>query len=183
MLHEAGRPWVTSITAADFFGHSQSLVNFVKEFDFLNYLTLLVKQSRAVLISPNQRDIVNFLPTKNFVNESIEYFEITNENNIASIYQQCVNEFRCSVIMLTDIPLLAALLNQHLVDEVVHHLTNSSDLYEQHKGKQSDRACESLNLECWTLLSSSVVGKCNRMIYGKSQHYQRQHPASGRGFN
>lgn len=181
LLHSSRRPWVTSVTAADLSGKSRSMSAFIQEFDFLNYIAVLARQSRAVLVSPAQQDLIEHLPEDNHANEPLEYFEIFDDGNVEAILRHCANEYRCSILVLADIPLLSHLLNQGLVDEVVHHLTNNSH---EHYGENEPHMAHSpLKLDGWKLQSSSVVGHCNRMIYGKPMAYPPQEDESGRRLN
>jgi hypothetical protein len=182
LLQTSQRPWVTSVTAGDFSGHSKPLVNLIQEFDFLNYLANLVKQSRALLVAPTQRDIIDHLPKENYANEPVEVFEIYDQSNISAILKHCVNELRCSLVVLADISLLAHLLKQDLVDEVIHHLANNGDC-QQTTDLPPQTAQAVLNLNGWTLLSSSVVGQCGRMIFGKPGAFPAPPFPSGRGLN
>lgn len=179
LLQASKRPWITSVTCGDFAGRSIPLAHLIQEFDFLNYLSNLVKQSRALLVAPTQKDLVNYLPTENHANEPVEIFEIHDLANINAILQHCVNEVRCSLVVLADISLLANLLKRDLVDEVIHHLANNQETENPIK----PNAGATLDLHGWKLLSSSAVGQCGRMIYGKPGAFPTPPPTSGSGFN
>lgn len=179
LLQTSKRPWVTSVTCGDFAGRSMPLANLIQEFDFLNYLSNLVKQSRALLVTHTQKDMVSYLPTENYANEPVEIFEIHDLANINAILQHCVNELRCSLVVLADMRLLSNLLKRDLVDEVIHHLANNHET----QSFIPPTVETTLDLNGWKLLSSSAVGQCGRMIYGKPDAFPATQPTSRCGFN
>lgn len=162
------RPWVIAVSAANFTGLSLPLQNFINEFGFLHYLNGLVQQNRALLYCHSQKDFLTSLPDSNSMEEPLEIFEIFDQNNIQSIFQYCAKEERCSAIVLCDMPLLGYLINKSMVDEIVHHISNmdGATIADDHN-KAGEITQTFFNLNDWTLLSSSVVGNCSRVVLRK----------------
>lgn len=162
------RPWVIAVSAANFTGLSLPLQNFTNEFGFSHYVNSLVQQNRALLYCQSQKDFLVSLPDANGMEEPLELFEIFDQKNIQSIFHYCAKEERCSVIVLCDMPLLGYLINENIVDEIVHHISNINDTTsadDHHKVGEMTQTF--FNLNDWTLLSSSVVGNCSRVVLRK----------------
>lgn len=162
------RPWVIAVSAANFTGASLPLQNFIDEFGFLHYVTDLVEQSRALLFCHSQLEFIPSIPDCNVVEEPLEIFEIFDQNNIRSILQYCAKEERCSVMVLCDMPMLGYLINENMVDEIVHHISNidcAGIIDDDHEVGAMTQTF--LNLNDWKLLSSSVAGNCSRVVLRK----------------
>lgn len=162
MACTANRPWLTAVTAASFYGVSQPLSNLVDEFDFLNYLSILTQQSRAILHTPDQHDIIDRLPQENFLGEPTEIFETYSPQTVRPILQHCTNESRCSALIFCDLPFLSWLISQNLVDEIIHHIRKPEASIASAPTVQANTL---LNLKHWQLHSSDIVGDCSRLSF------------------
>lgn len=175
MAYSANRPWLTAVTAASFYGVSQPLTNLVDEFDFLNYLSILTQQSRAILHTPDQHEIIEHLPEENFLGEPTEIFETYSPRTVRPILQHCANESRCSALIFCDLPFLSWLITQGLVDEIIHHIRKPEANFSSAPSVQPNTL---LNLKNWQLNSSDLVGDCSRLSFikpaGESSHIPLQ---------
>lgn len=167
-LRKYRRPWVTAISAANFTGMSISLDSLNQEFGFNHYLNDLIGQSRAVLFSSFQENIVRTLATENFMHETTELYQINKLNHVESILQSCAQDNRCSVIVLCDMPLLAHLIKHRLVDEIIHHLSNKTNAFHFNTEEYIDMTHALESLQEWPILSTNTLGNCCRMVLSKT---------------
>lgn len=165
-LRGRGKPWVTCVTAANLTGISQSLDCLSHQFGFINFISDQVKQSRAVFYTRSQVGIADLLSRTNTVDEEIDYFEIDLNNQFDPLLRHCAEEQRYNVVVLADMKALAYLIDQNLVDEIVHHVSNiGGDGPLLTSADEHERVSHSLlSLRQWKLVSSSVVDECSRMI-------------------
>ncbi|RYY74185.1 MAG: hypothetical protein EOO52_15085 [Gammaproteobacteria bacterium] len=187
------RPWVTTISSADMHNNNKNINDFSEEFGVTAYIKELVNQSRAVLYSPDQKAILASMDEANYVDEAIEYFEVSTASSCEAVFRHCIVEKRCSVLVFADMELLAHLMQRNLTDEIVHHLAvtfadtgSRANIVEGEdivvveqdnkalqkivsSGLQVRSAAHSLPmtelpLSNWTLQSSTAVGKCSRLL-------------------
>lgn len=165
-LRGRGKPWVTCVTAASLTGVSQSLNCLSHQFGFIHFISDQVKQSRAVFYTRSQIGVAELLSRTNTVDEEIDYFEVDSNNKFDPLLRYCAEEQRYNVVVLADMQALAYLIDQNLVDEIVHHVSNvGDDGPHLTSADEHERVSHSLlNLRQWKLISSSVVDECSRMI-------------------
>lgn len=152
------RPWVTCISAADIYGNSMALSAFEHEFGVAAYLGEIANQSRAVLYSAGQASLLRHLPEENFAEEGQEFFEVEDAGSVAAILQHCATERRCSVVIFTDLQLLASLLQKNLVDEITHHIAVAN-----YDCLESATPLPKLPLQGWQQISCTAAGNCTRI--------------------
>jgi len=169
-LRSAQRPWFTCITASDLSGNNQQLTQLINEFDFLNNISNLVRQSRAILISPTQRELLEHLPTQNFANEPLDPFEVDDEIFVSAVLRHLAQDYRFNAVLLGDTQVLSRLIALDMVDEVIHHFVNTkSDTLEPAR----NTASPALHLEGMQITDSTVVGNCSRVVFRKRTTTER----------
>ena len=158
------RPWITAVSSANISGVGIQLHKLIGEFGFLHYMNNLTNESRAIIHTRQDIPMLESLPEFNSMDEYIELYEIDNTDNIPGILKYCSQENRCNVVALCDMNLLNHLINNDLVDEIIHHITNLEDDSNRTLPLQS-----SINLKGWSMESSSIVGDSNRMVLTKQK--------------
>ena len=152
-------------------GTSLPLQIFRDEFGFHHYLSDLASQSRAVLYSVYQSSFKGSLPEINVADEYQEYYEVGSVDTVRSLLRYCATENRSSAVILCDMALLSELMRQDLTDEIIHHVAISeSSKPSESSDKNRDTTFQkplSLPMNGWTLISSTAVGNCNRIILQK----------------
>lgn len=165
------RPWVTCVSAADIYGNSMALSGFQEEFGVSAYLGELASQSRAVLYAPAQESVAGLLPEDNFADEGQEFFAVEDAGAVAAILQHCAAERRCSVVIFCDLPLLASLMQENLVDEVAHHIAVAN-----YDCLESAVPLPRLPLQGWQQISCAAAGNCTR-IHLRAERTQAANPS------
>lgn len=165
-LRTSGRPWVTCVTAASFTGMPVSLNSLKKEFGFQSFLAQQINQSRAMFYTSSQSAIVGSLPSINVMDEEVESYEINCDQSLEPLLRHCATEQCYSVVILSDMRTLSYLINENLVDEVVHHITNAGCRSSApFSATDHQQLSDSLfGLRDWKLIDSAVAGECNRLI-------------------
>lgn len=180
-LRTSGRPWVTCVTAANFTGIPVTLSSLEKEFGFHSFLEQQISQSRALFYTSNQACIIESLPTVNLMDEEVETYAIEDQQNLESLLRYCASKQCYSALILSDMNTLSYLINQDLVDEIVHHITNSS-CHSSTTFSVTDHLQLSnslFGLRNWKLIDSALTGECNRLILSCKAPIMY----SGRGLN
>lgn len=162
-LHRVHRPWVTCIVAADLAGKPRELTTLLDAFDFLNLVSSTIKQSRGVLVAPSQWMINNRLPEINHENESLIPYKVDNLLSIKTLFSVFAREYRCSATILADTELLAKMLEEDMVDEIIYHIVNDASAATITPQKKHTE----LQLFNWQPVDSAVIGTSNRIIYRK----------------
>jgi len=166
MLRLRQRPWVIATAAEDCKGNTLPLTALTREFDVVNFLSILTQQSRAVLYSPSQQDIIEYLPDENNAFEPIELFQVYDNNNIETIFKYCAQESRCSALALSDDLMLSSLIANDLVDEIVYHSLDSTSL----RTDSFDHLirCTDFRPNDWRVEKTSRIGSYQRTILNKT---------------
>lgn len=171
-VRRQNRPWVTAMCAASLENRSLPLIRLIDEFGFKAYFKDLIQKSRAHLIESFQREILEHLPEENKMDELVEVYEVSDVALVKTILKFAASEKRCNVVLSCGLKLLADLIEEDLVDEIIHHIAISS-------GHDLDHAMtHSYNLEKWHLIASNSVGNCTRIQLQKKEDIERQHPSS-----
>jgi hypothetical protein len=158
------RPWVIALCASDINNQSIPLADLHREFGFIAYVINLVNQSRAFIYDSTQSELVDKVPTENNIDEAVEFFEISNNNNLISILRYCASQGRCNVVIASDMKQLSELIRLELVDEIVYHIALTSP----QETPRPDHPT-GLDLGSWTLISTDTVGKSVRMRLKKEK--------------
>jgi hypothetical protein len=168
-LRDISQPWVTCVTAANLAGLPIALSDLADEFDVLNYVSNLVKESRALLYSKNQQQLVDLIAENNSTENCLEILSVDKDDDFRSLLRYCRTKNIFGVIILSDMSGLTYLLEHNLLDEIVHHIGNSTPLAT--KNPQDEMLNPAINsvagLMSWHLLSSEVVGNCSRMVLSR----------------
>ncbi len=178
-MGDKGRPWVTAVSASTIESRDIALVELNSEFGFLAHVSNLVRESRAILFNPGQKDLLERLPRINNGGEELRLFEVTCQESMWTAMEHCFLDKRYSVVLLDDPNQLSLYAAEDLIDEIYHHITISSD----DSAKKASSALGFLKLRDWTILSSEVVGNCMRMNIRSSASLPKRSSHSGDGFN
>ena len=174
--HTTEYPWITSVSAADITGCSLSIAHIRKEGEYQSYVSDLVRESRAVLYTKSLEELVSTLPEENNMEEFIEYYPIDELDSFEPLIRHCRKENTHNAIAICDMATLSHLVDNSLVDEVVHHVTVSKP--QEANEEDRDQLKSVLNLHDWNLLTSTIAGNSSRIVLRKSR------PATlGRGLN
>lgn len=157
-VRRQNRPWVTAISAGNLENHSLPLVRLVNEFGFKAYFADIIRKTRAHLIESTQREILHHLPEDNNMDELVEIYEVADAATAKTILHFAAAEKRCDVILSCGLELLAKLVEEDLIDEIIHHIAISGAHDVDHAATRRD-----LNLEKWHLVTSCSVGNCTRI--------------------
>lgn len=161
------RPWVTAICAANVAGISLPLKQLVDEFGFKDYIATHVMQSRALMYSIDQAEIIARIPGFNTLEEPFEPFEIYSKDRIRTLLNYFANEMRCSATVLCNLNTISYLIEYDLVDEIVYHIAGFD---KNNTVNQDALSTASIDLSGWQLLSCSPVGGCCRMVLGRNNN-------------
>jgi len=172
------RPWVTVVSAADLERQSKPLINMIEEFGFKAYLSNLVGQNRAYLVEPHQVEILEHLPEDNNMEELIEIYELPDIRTTQTLLNYCATENRGSVLLSCSLDFLEQLVEADLADEIIHHIDIDTT-----QGPAKIEAPLCINLESWSLISSSAVGTAIRMRFKKKDDIAEPYSILGNGFN
>lgn len=166
MLRQHQRPWIVAAVAEDEEGKPVSLVDIANEFDVLNFISILSRQSRAIFYSPSQEGVIDFLPEENNAFEPLELFNVYDNDNLQALFKHCAQESRCSALILADSSMLAVLLKEGCVDEIIYHAYNNK---RPHKTPLMPQIfIKNSALKSWKIDSTSGSGVCQRAILNKS---------------
>lgn len=161
-------PWITAVTAANLSGAPLKLNDLVNDFGFISFVNDLRHQASVIMVSSNQNDFFESLTSKDILDNHVECYSILDVNKVRSILKHCATEYRSHAVIFCDMQTLAFLIDNDLVDEIVHHTKNIesnknfSNIQQYHQ--QSDAL---LKLKDWNLLQSSVVGDCSQTILSR----------------
>lgn len=171
------RPWVTAICAANVSGMSLPLSQLADEFGFKDYIANHVMQSRALMYSTDQTEVIAHIPGFNALEEPLEPYEIYNKDSIRTLLNYFAKEMRCSVTVLCDLNTISHLIEHDLVDEIAYHIAgfDKNDAINQDVNRNA-LSKSSINLSGWQLLSCSPVGGCCRMVLCKHDNADIEMP-------
>lgn len=152
------RPWVTVVSVNSFQNNSLPFISLRNEFGVFADVEELVRQCRCVIYCTSQKHVIDLLPDTNHMDEYTEFFEVNDAITASKILSYCASEFRGNALLFTDNTMLHELIDNNLVDEIIHHtvLTKTHDDELQPDSGFPD-------LPNWELCASSMLGNCNRV--------------------
>ncbi len=162
-LKKHNLPWVTAVSAANFSGASIKLNDLIGEFGFLSFVNDLCRQATAILVSKFHKKSLERILENEKKDEHLDSYQILDTDKIQSILRHCASEYKSHVVIFCDMKTLAYLIDNDLVDEIVHHTKNTKSNKMFRSIKQYDQQSETLlKLQDWALLQSSILGDCSQ---------------------